>query len=96
MLDARITPELKAEGTARDVIRLVQDERKKAGLDVADKIALHLGTESDALKQAIATHRATIAAETQVVDWLDAPPADGHTAAAKVDGQPLAVSLRKN
>ncbi len=95
MLDTRITPELKAEGLARDVIRLVQEARKNAGLDVADKIALHLGTESDALKLAIAAHKATIAAETQVADWLDAPPADGHTAAVKVDGQPLTVALRK-
>jgi isoleucyl-tRNA synthetase len=95
MLDTRITPELKAEGMARDVIRFVQDERKKAGLDVADKIALFLGTESDALVQAISAHKATIAAETQVVEWLDAPPAGGHTAAVKVDGQPLTIALRK-
>ena len=95
MLDARITPKLKAEGLARDVIRLVQDERKKAGLDVADKIALSLSTESDALTQAIGTHQTTIAAETQVVEWLDTPPAGDHTAAVKVDGQPLTISLRK-
>jgi isoleucyl-tRNA synthetase len=94
-VDTRITPELKAEGLARDVIRLVQDERKKAGLDVADKIALYLGTESDALTQAIAAHRATIAAETQAVEWLDTSPAGGHTASVKVDGQPLTIALRK-
>lgn len=95
MLDTRITPELKAEGLARDVIRLVQDARKSAGLDVADKIALYLGTESDALKQAIAAHRATIAAETQAVEWLDTPPAGAHTTAVKVDGQPLTIALRR-
>jgi isoleucyl-tRNA synthetase len=95
-VDTRITPELKAEGTARDTIRFVQDERKKAGLDVADKIALFLGTGSDALKQAIAAHRSTIAAETQAVEWLAAPPnGDAHTATVKVDGQPLTIALRK-
>jgi isoleucyl-tRNA synthetase len=96
MVDARITPELKAEGAARDVIRFVQDNRKDAGLDVADKIALHLGTESDALRQAIAAHRGTIAAETQATEWSDTPlNGDAHTAAVKVDGQPLTIALRK-
>jgi isoleucyl-tRNA synthetase len=95
-VDTRITPELKAEGLARDVIRLVQDERKNAKLDVADKIALYLGTESDTLKQAIAAHKATIAAETQTVEWSDASPnGAAHIATVKVDGQPLTIALRK-
>ena len=94
-MDKRITPELKAEGTARDVIRLVQDARKDAGLDVADKIALHLGATGD-LAAAIAVHKATIAAETQAVEWSDVPLArDAFTAEKKVDGQPLTITLRK-
>src|SRR5262249_30624652 len=98
MIDTRITPELKAEGMARDVVRLVQDARKKAGLDVADKIALYLGTESEALWNAIATHRATIAAETQATEWSDSPlNGDVFTPEEpkKVDGQPLTIALRK-
>ncbi|MDB5309960.1 MAG: ileS [Gemmataceae bacterium] len=96
MIDGRLTPELKAEGMARDVVRFVQDSRKDAGLDVADKIALFLGTESDALKQAIAAHKTTIANETQAVQWSDTPlNGDAHTATVKVDGQPLTIALRK-
>jgi isoleucyl-tRNA synthetase len=96
MIDARITPELKAEGTARDVVRFVQDSRKDAGLDVADKIELFLGTEADALKAAIAAHRPTIANETQAVRWSETPlNGDAHTATVKVDGQPLTIALRK-
>jgi isoleucyl-tRNA synthetase len=96
MLDTRLTPELKAEGTARDVVRFVQGTRKDAGLDVADKIALYLGTTAEPLRSAIAAHRDTIAGETQVIAWLDAPPADGFTAAdKKVDGHPLTIALRK-
>jgi hypothetical protein len=69
---------------------------RTAGLDVADKIALFLGTESDTLKAAIAAHRPTIASETQAVQWADAPlNGDAHTAAVKVDGQPLTIALRK-
>jgi isoleucyl-tRNA synthetase len=43
VLDLATTPELDAEGVARDVIRLVQETRKKAGLHVSDRIRLVLG-----------------------------------------------------
>ncbi|MGA2528584.1 MAG: isoleucine--tRNA ligase [Acidimicrobiales bacterium] len=39
-LDLETTPELEAEGTARDVIRLVQRARRDAGLQVTDRIQL--------------------------------------------------------
>jgi isoleucyl-tRNA synthetase len=42
LLDTRLTPELEAEGLARDVIRAVQDTRKAADFDVSDRIRLHL------------------------------------------------------
>ena len=38
----RLDAELEAEGFARDVVRAVQDERKAAGLQVCDRIALTL------------------------------------------------------
>jgi isoleucyl-tRNA synthetase len=98
MIDARLTPELKAEGLARDVVRLVQDARKDAGLDVSDKIELYLGADADPLKAAITTHRTTIAGEVQATRWSDAPlNGDAYTPAEprKVDGQPLTIALRK-
>ena len=64
-------------------------------LPTSETIGLFLGTESEALRNAIATHRAYIAAETQTVEWLAALPADGYTTTAKVDGQPLTIALRK-
>jgi isoleucyl-tRNA synthetase len=94
MIDTRISEELKAEGLAREVIRFVQDARKKAGLDVADKIALHLGTESDVLKAATGAHKDTIAAETQVAEWLQTD-AGCHVSFAKIDGETLHIALRK-
>ncbi|TQM28151.1 isoleucine--tRNA ligase [Microbacterium kyungheense] len=42
LLDTATTPELEAEGLARDVIRAVQDTRKAAGFDVSDRIRLTL------------------------------------------------------
>ncbi|MDR0367129.1 MAG: isoleucine--tRNA ligase [Rickettsiales bacterium] len=40
-LDIRITPELRHEGLTRDFIRAVQEERKRLGLDVSDRIRLY-------------------------------------------------------
>jgi isoleucyl-tRNA synthetase len=42
LLDTAMTPELEAEGLARDVIRAIQDTRKAAGFDVSDRINLDL------------------------------------------------------
>lgn len=44
-LDTELTPELKAEGEARELMRAVQDMRKKAGLNAEDRIALILKTD---------------------------------------------------
>jgi isoleucyl-tRNA synthetase len=62
-LDLEVSPELAAEGLARDVVRLVQSARRDAGLDVSDRIELSLGLPEDAVR-AVAPHRDFIAAET--------------------------------
>ena len=62
--DLNITPELKREGLMREIIRHIQSARKKAGLQVDDRIILQLTTNDDQLRQAIDDHRVTIATET--------------------------------
>ena len=42
ILDTEVTPELEAEGSARDLIRLIQQSRKDADLEVTDRISLKL------------------------------------------------------
>ncbi|WP_111718987.1 isoleucine--tRNA ligase [Homoserinimonas sp. OAct 916] len=71
LLDTRTTPELEAEGLARDVIRAVQDTRKAAGFEVGDRIRLELvfGDEADARALAQATE-VDIAAETLATTFL--------------------------
>jgi len=63
-LDATVTPSLKREGMAREVIRVVQNARKKAGLNVDDRIDLSLSTTDKSLRQAVEEHKDSIASET--------------------------------
>jgi len=66
VLDTHLTPELEAEGLARDVVRAVQQARKDAGLDVGDRISLTISGDA-AVVTAIETHRELIAGETLAV-----------------------------
>ena len=45
-LDLRITPELKREGIMRELVREIQEFRKKSGLKPKDKIRLLIDTDS--------------------------------------------------
>jgi isoleucyl-tRNA synthetase len=60
LLDTTLSPELEAEGLARDVIRAVQDARKSAGFDVSDRIALDLVFFDDGDADALAAARASV------------------------------------
>lgn len=63
VLDTEVTADLAAEGLARDVIRVVQQARRDADLDVSDRISLVIGA-SEAVRAAVETHREFVAGET--------------------------------
>lgn len=96
MIDTRITPELAREGMARDVVRQVQELRKKARLEIENRIELYLQTDSVELRRAIGEHRAYIERETLAAKWSkELLQGEGiHSAKANIDGQPLAIHLR--
>jgi len=74
-LDLRVTPELAAEGTARDVVRIVQQARRDAGLAVSDRIRLDIGADG-AVAEAVRAHAGFIAAETLAVGLEVRPAAE--------------------
>ncbi|MBO0871012.1 MAG: hypothetical protein J2P15_20875, partial [Micromonosporaceae bacterium] len=63
VLDTAVTPELAAEGLARDVIRVLQQARREAGLDVSDRITAVVEAPEE-VAAAVAAHRDFIAGET--------------------------------
>ncbi len=65
-LDPTVTPELRAEGLAREIISRVQRLRKEAKLDVSDRIVVAVAGESE-LNEAVLTHRDRIADEILAV-----------------------------
>jgi isoleucyl-tRNA synthetase len=96
LIDKRLTPELRSEGIARDVIRNVQNLRKDAGLEIDDRITLSLSTESAALKTAIEAFADYIRQETLALK-ITATPLEGETAHAevKIGGEPVRIGVTR-
>lgn len=63
VLDTKLTPDLEEEGLARDVVRLVQQSRKEAGLHIADQIELMV-SGSQLLEQVIRKHQTYVSEQT--------------------------------
>lgn len=68
-LDTNITPELKAEGIARDFVRFIQDGRKKAGFNVEDRIETSWETGDAEVAKAIESQKEYVAKETLSVEF---------------------------
>ena len=62
-LDTRVTPELEAEGMARDAVRAIQGIRKQLDLDISDRIAVTIEADTE-VAAALEPHADLIAGET--------------------------------
>jgi isoleucyl-tRNA synthetase len=97
LLDTSQTPELLAEGRAREIVRLIQEARKNANFDVADRILVEYDAPSD-LRGAIEMHRAYIARETlalSVEPHANPGGGNGHPARGEIDDLEVALSVRR-
>ncbi|HSB89337.1 MAG TPA: class I tRNA ligase family protein [Anaerolineales bacterium] len=90
-----LTPELEAEGLAREFIRRLQDLRKQAGLDIADRIAVQFDA-TPRLAQALEAFSETVAGETLAVTLVAQPSPSGEAAAEfSFEGESARVALRR-
>jgi isoleucyl-tRNA synthetase len=92
-LKTDLTPELIKEGLAREFVRRVQDQRKQAGFEIADRIHLY-AQASVQLAQALEVHREYIMGETLSLKFEQAAaPAGSSIAEFEFDGERVKVGL---
>ena len=92
VLDTEVTPELAAEGLARDVIRVVQQARREAGLDVSDRITLVVDAPPRSAAAA-QTHRASSPRRRWPRRSSSAPPATPAFAGEAGEGETVRVAV---
>jgi isoleucyl-tRNA synthetase len=95
-LDTKVTPELRQEGLARELVRQIQDARKAAGFAIADRIVVTLGGADEELAAVLQRWGETIRAET-LADalTLGAPGAGAHVESLDLDGHKLTIGVTK-
>ncbi|HMO94728.1 MAG TPA: DUF5915 domain-containing protein, partial [Tepidiformaceae bacterium] len=90
-----ITPELADEGLARELVRRIQDMRREAGFDLADRISTWVAGDAD-VQRVIASHGDYIRAETLTTDLVaGGPPAEAHTASHDLEGTSVTIGVKK-
>ena len=94
-VDTRLTPELKDEGLARELVHRLQNLRKEAGLEISDRIVAYHG-ESARVAAVVAGHGDYIREETLADEIVSGPAPDGAASeAVKVDGAEVTLAVRK-
>ena len=91
-IDTTLTPELEAEGTAREFVHRVQNMRKAAGFEIEDRIVTYVTPLTDAL----AAQEAYVRQET-LSDALHAaaPPSGAYAEEHEIDGATLTVGVAR-
>jgi len=94
-LELELTPELRREGLARELVRLIQDARKAAGLQVSDRIALGVVAAGE-VAAALSANRGYVQAETLATELVEGE-IEGATYRqdADVDGAAVTITLRR-
>jgi isoleucyl-tRNA synthetase len=100
VLDSTVTPQLAAAGLANDVVRVVQQARRDAGLAISDRIRLTV-TGDPTVWEAVVNHQDTLVRETLAdavgasSDLAALPVGDGVVEATVGDGLRVRVKVEK-
>ena len=92
VVDLAVTPELAAEGLARDVARLVNEARKDAGLRVSDRIHLVIDAPEE-VAEAVEAHRAWVSDQTLATELVLAGPISDARRYELADGRAVRIGL---
>ena len=96
-LDTDLTPELEAEGMAREIVRRVQDLRKAAGLEIEDHVRLYMPGAGELLLSELYQPFLEYVKTETLADELsfDAPPSDAYVEEQDVEGVKLMLAVVK-
>jgi isoleucyl-tRNA synthetase len=97
-LDVNVTPELKEEGIARELINRIQNMRKEKGFDVTDKIHIQI-RKHEAINKAINNFKDYIAAQTLAtqIDLVDKVEEDKSAKSIELDENVnTVINIEKN
>ena len=91
VLSTELTPDLIAEGKARELVRLIQDRRKEMNCDYTDRIRVAVETESGVIRQALARFADYISSETLTVELVCGKMEGVEPTVGKIDSEPVNV-----
>lgn len=94
VLDLTITPELEAEGRARDLVRMIQQARKDAGLNVSDRITLSVDVPAE-FKPVLSQHGDYIKEQTLAVALGEGSSAATQQMRQELDGAEFIIGISK-
>jgi isoleucyl-tRNA synthetase len=94
-LDTTLTPELEAEGLARELVRNIQDARKSAGFAISDRINVYLDGADNTLRKALSSWGEYVRGETLADELTLGPaPAGAHLETLDLEtGAPLTLGV---
>lgn len=93
--DFELTPELRAEGLMREIIRHIQATRKKAGLNVDDRIELNFTSENAEVLDAFKKFEQEISKEVLATKVEISEGELDFAQTVKVEGSEAKISLKK-
>jgi isoleucyl-tRNA synthetase len=92
-LQLELDEELRREGLAREIVHAIQNARKEAGLDVADRIELRLAGDDELLEVA-REHEAYVAGETLATE-VHYDGAGPDVISATIEGRELSIGVSR-
>jgi isoleucyl-tRNA synthetase len=93
--DKEITPQLRSEGLAREIVRSIQSLRKTIGLEVEDRIEVAFYSESEEISKVILDNNKYISKETLALKLNDSKSIPDNSHQIKVEGREVDVSITK-
>ncbi len=92
-LETTLTPDLEAEGLARELVRRVNDLRKDAGFEIADRIALRYG---GAIAPTVERFAELVRGETLATSLSPGLTGGGHVWRGELNGTATELELEKS